>query len=175
MTISANTKTHYETLGISNTASVTEIKTAYRSKLLSTHPDKTVKNKTNASNIIPQLKEAYSILSDDTRRKEYDEDLEQSFKKLGFIASGDGLDNVTLDDFTFYEEDEMGWFKKNCPRCHAVESFVMNENDLEGHGTEDGVGGLEILVQCGDCSLWLKVHYYDLDEEDDQASQHTSN
>lgn len=166
MSLIPNAKTHYEILGVQNNATATEIKAAYRSMLLSTHPDKTGETSTN-SNIIPQLKESYAVLADSTLRKKYDSELEQGFKKLGFIASGEGLDNVTLDDFTFYEKKDMGWFRKDCPRCHATESFVMNEADLEENGTQDGIGGWEILVQCGDCSLWLKVHYFDLQEDKD--------
>ncbi|KAH3680117.1 hypothetical protein WICMUC_000518 [Wickerhamomyces mucosus] len=161
-------RTFYEILGVDKSASLQELKAAYREKLLSTHPDKT-QTGLKDSEIINQIKEAYSILSDPQRRNDYDKELDMNFKKHGFISSGEGLDNVTLDDFKYMEpgnETEQVIFKKDCPRCNAYDSFVLTEDDLADNGTDDGLGGYEILVQCSACSLWLKVHYFDLEDEE---------
>lgn len=149
-------RTHYEILGVEALATEQEIKQAYREKLLSTHPDKT--KQITSDNSIVDLKTAYTVLSNLETRRDYDEQLQQNFKKSGLISTGEGLDVVSLDDFE-YTDDE---FKKDCPRCTTHHGFILSEDDLE-NGTQDGVGGLEIILQCSSCSLWLKVQYYEAD------------
>src|SRR5580658_1064691 len=65
-------KDYYKTLGVAKTAKPAEIKTAYRKLARKYHPDA---NKGNASaeEKFKEISEAYSVLSDEKRRKEYDE------------------------------------------------------------------------------------------------------
>lgn len=163
---SVSKKTHYEVLGVDRDSTTQEIKNAYKEKLLSTHPDKTNKQLVD-SDIIAQIKLAYATLNNDVLRTRYDDDLNQSFKKSGLLSTGEGLDIVTLDDFEYSEETG---FVRDCPRCTAVASFVLTEDDLADSGTADGLGGYEIIVQCNACSLWLKVKYYDLEDDDEGES-----
>jgi diphthamide biosynthesis protein 4 len=156
-------KSYYELLGVSAAATSQQIKVAYREKLLNTHPDKT-KQIVN-DNIIVELKNAYNTLSNDSTRKWYDEELQQKFKKSGLLSTGEGLDIFSLDDFECVETDKNILFKKDCHRCTTQEGFVLSESDLEKNGTDDGMGGYEIIVQCSACSLWLKVKYYDTGDE----------
>lgn len=61
---------YYEILGVGRTATRDEIKHAYRQMALQYHPDK---NKDlGAAEKFRELAEAYAVLSDDTKRKEYD-------------------------------------------------------------------------------------------------------
>jgi molecular chaperone DnaJ len=61
---------YYEVLGVDQTATRDQIKHAYRRLALQYHPDK---NKDpNAAPKFRELAEAYAVLSDDTKRKEYD-------------------------------------------------------------------------------------------------------
>lgn len=160
-------KTHYEILGVDNQVDITTIKTAYREKLLNTHPDKT--NKELDTDIICKIKTAYTVLSNAQSRAEYDQLLIDSFKKSGLISTGEGLDVFSLDDFECYDDDEgFGTFKRDCPRCTTEEGFELNEADLEESGTSDGMGGYEIIVQCAACSLWIKVKYFDMEEEEEE-------
>jgi tetratricopeptide (TPR) repeat protein len=65
----------YSILGVPTTATTAQIKTAYRAKCLTTHPDRyqgeTLKAQANKEYL--ELKEAYDILLDPKKRKEYDE------------------------------------------------------------------------------------------------------
>jgi len=64
-------KDYYKTLGVDKSATKDEIKTAFRKMAHQYHPDKT-KNDPIASQKFKEASEAYSILSDDTKRKQYD-------------------------------------------------------------------------------------------------------
>jgi len=64
-------KNHYDILEISVTASVEEIKKAYRQKAIKYHPDKHFNDKYFTEKFI-EIKEAYDILSDPDKRAEYD-------------------------------------------------------------------------------------------------------
>lgn len=61
-------KNYYEILGISKTASKDEIKKAFRSLASKYHPDK----KTGDEKKFKEISEAYSVLSDEKKRAEYD-------------------------------------------------------------------------------------------------------
>ncbi|TAL47301.1 hypothetical protein EPN87_03290 [archaeon] len=62
-------KDYYGTLGISSTANDAEIRTAYRSLALQWHPDR---NKSpEAEEKFKEISEAYSVLSDKKKRKQY--------------------------------------------------------------------------------------------------------
>jgi len=62
---------YYKTLGVSKNASDVEIKKAYRKLAMKYHPDHTEGNK-NAEAKFKQISEAYAVLSDKTKRKQYD-------------------------------------------------------------------------------------------------------
>lgn len=63
---------YYETLGVSKGASIDEIKKAYRKKALQYHPDKNPGD-AQAEAKFKEVSEAYEVLSDDNKRKIYDQ------------------------------------------------------------------------------------------------------
>ena len=69
-------KDHYAVLGIAANATLTEIKTTYRKLASQFHPDK------NASSDAPakfrKVQEAYEVLSDTDKRKNFDENRRRS-------------------------------------------------------------------------------------------------
>lgn len=64
--------THYEILGIKNTATNDEIKTAYKKLVKKYHPDVYVGDKAFAEKKIKEINEAYDVLSDPEQKKDYD-------------------------------------------------------------------------------------------------------
>ena len=65
-------KDFYKTLGVAKTAKPAEIKTAYRKLARKYHPDSN-QGDAKAEERFKEISEAYSVLSDEKRRKEYDE------------------------------------------------------------------------------------------------------
>ncbi len=67
----SNKRDYYDVLGVSKNASKDEVKRAYRKLALQYHPDR---NKSpNAEEKFKELSEAYAVLSDDTKRQQYDQ------------------------------------------------------------------------------------------------------
>ncbi|XP_014224185.1 protein tumorous imaginal discs, mitochondrial-like isoform X2 [Trichogramma pretiosum] len=64
-------RNYYEVLGISRNSSVKDIKKAYYQLAKKYHPD-TNKDDPNAGKKFQEVSEAYEVLSDETKRKEYD-------------------------------------------------------------------------------------------------------
>src|SRR5580693_7103399 len=65
-------KDYYKALGVAKTAKPPEIKTAYRKLARKYHPDSN-QGDAKAEERFKEISEAYSVLSDEKRRKEYDE------------------------------------------------------------------------------------------------------
>jgi len=61
----------YQVLGVSKTASQNEIKSAYRKLAVKYHPDKNPGDKA-AEEKFKQITAAYDVLSDETKRRQYD-------------------------------------------------------------------------------------------------------
>lgn len=64
---------HYDVLGIESTASLEEIRSAYRKKVMEFHPDHYGTDTTQ----FRRIQEAYNILSDPAERRKYDESLKR--------------------------------------------------------------------------------------------------
>ena len=84
-------KTHqrdyYEVLGVTRTASVDEIKAAYRKCALKWHPDRHPEDKAEAEAKFRESTEAYSVLSDSQKRQIYD-----TYGHSGLSGVGGGVD-----------------------------------------------------------------------------------
>ena len=77
-------KDYYEIVGVSKTATVAEIKKAYRKKALEYHPDKNPGDK-EAEEKFKEAAQAYEILSDEQKRAQYDQ-----FGHAAFEGGGGG-------------------------------------------------------------------------------------
>jgi curved DNA-binding protein len=78
-------KDYYEVLGVSESASTDAIKKAYRKLAREFHPDRNP-DKPDAEERFKEIQEAYSVLSNAKKRKEYD-----ARKKSPFAGFGDGF------------------------------------------------------------------------------------
>ncbi|XP_010523966.1 PREDICTED: uncharacterized protein LOC104802187 isoform X2 [Tarenaya hassleriana] len=65
-------KCYYSVLGVRKKASSSEIRDAYRKQALKWHPDRRLKDPTEAKRKFQHIQEAYSVLSDKGKRSIYD-------------------------------------------------------------------------------------------------------
>lgn len=99
--MSMNKKDYYEVLGVSKDASLAEIKSAFRKLAKKYHPD--ISKEPNAAEKFKEAEEAYSVLSDETKRKQYDQFGHAAFNggagASGFNGfSGFDFGDINLDD-----------------------------------------------------------------------------
>jgi curved DNA-binding protein len=94
---------YYKLLGVSKTASKSEIKKAYKKLAMKYHPDKNRGNK-QAEEKFKKINEAYAVLSDDDKRTQYD-----NFGAEGFSNRFSQEDIFRGFDFgNIFEEFGMG-------------------------------------------------------------------
>lgn len=89
-------KDYYETLGVSRSASQDEIKKAFRSLARKYHPDANPENKAEAEAKFKEIGEAYEVLSDENKRKMYDQ--------TGSVDFGSGRQDFNWQDFTHFND-----------------------------------------------------------------------
>lgn len=163
------------------------IKHSYHRALLRHHPDKaaalakikpTTTTTSSASSTsqstpsqpiytIDQIVTAYTILSNPSTRAEYNAHLRTKASRSHQSRSTfqTGIETVDLDDLASATSPESGqteWFRP-C-RCGNERGFAFGEADLE----EAGDLG-ELIVGCQDCSLWLRVYFAVVEDEDGTA------
>lgn len=148
-----DTKGFYKTLGVSENATQEEIKKAYHKKAVQFHPDKwvngTEEEKKKAEEEFKKVGEAYSVLSDETKRQQYDNGME-SGPQAGF------------DPFEMFRQAAgMGGFGDFFGRMNRQHQSGHPGSDINGHVTitfAESLTGVKKKVKykkqvkCEDCN-----------------------
>ena len=104
-------KDFYEILGVKKDATKDEIRKAYKKLALKWHPDKNPENKKEAEEKFKEIAEAYSVLSDPDKKKEYDNrDSIPNFENFKF--TNDDFDPFSMFNDFFKSDNDFANFDK---------------------------------------------------------------
>lgn len=120
--------TYYETLGIVKTATVDEIKTAYRKQAMKWHPDRNLDDPVKAEFEFKKINEAYVTLANPEAKRKYDLGLGAKVKRSNRPVFDDDDDDYDYNDFNERAFDEF------LRRHHAYGSnygFVNDDVDID--------------------------------------------
>lgn len=127
-------KDYYQTLGVGKSSTLREIRTAYRKKAVVMHPDKG-----GDTEEFKRLTEAYEVLSDDTKRKQYD--------RYGKVGATAGFHQGTSDAEQFRDLFRgFGGFGIPIPVVYNLELTL-----------EDFFTGRELLININKEQISVKV------------------
>ncbi|XP_052034938.1 dnaJ homolog subfamily B member 6-like [Apodemus sylvaticus] len=126
---------YYKILGVPQNASSSDIKRAFHQLALQVHPDKNPGDKEAAEEKFKQVAEAYNILSDAKKRKDYDRsrwnrtkvEIRGDDRDKGEIIRGDKGEIIRDDD----GRDETDWEEEICSRRpRRTFQKVVEDEDL---------------------------------------------
>src|SRR5262245_39863017 len=101
------TKDYYQILGVSENASADEIKKTYRRLAKQYHPDAN-QNDPKAAEKFKEVGEAYAVLSDAEKRKQYDQVRKNPFASFGFGRPGAGGATSAPGEQATYSFEDLG-------------------------------------------------------------------
>lgn len=146
---------YYNALGVDRSASTEEIKKAYRKLAMQYHPDKNPGNK-EAEEKFKQVGEAYSVLSDPQKRRQYDQFGKAGSRGQGSYGGGFG----GFDPFDIFREVFGGGFGDIFNMAGGGRRTVQRGSDLQVHlkmTLEEIASGIEKkikikkMVRCERC------------------------
>lgn len=123
-------KNLYEILGVSSKATKEEIKKRYRECAKKFHPDKFATSpdfeKQKAEKTFREINEAYSILSDDVKRKSYDEQLSKKNNDFQKNTKRKSTSNKFTDKYESFQE-----IYETLSKGDIFENFFNPKNNKE--------------------------------------------
>ncbi|MBQ3020891.1 MAG: molecular chaperone DnaJ [Bacilli bacterium] len=153
-------KDYYKTLGVDKNASDEEIKRAFRKLAKKYHPD--VNKEEGAGEKFKEIGEAYSVLSDANKRRQYDQFGSAAFDGTagagGFGGFGGGFSGFGFEDFDLGDIFEQfmggGSRRRNSNRPTKGDDALVHINlsfDEAIYGTEKEFS-INIKDKCSDCN-----------------------
>ncbi|KAA8545228.1 hypothetical protein F0562_020012 [Nyssa sinensis] len=127
----SNGSCYYSVLGIRTDASFSDIRTAYRKLALKWHPDRWTKNPSvagEANRRFQKIQEAYSVLSDQSKRSMYDAgilDLVEEDEEMGDFL----YDLVKMMDNNVGREESLEDLQKSFVEIFGADLMNYNENN----------------------------------------------
>jgi len=151
-----NKRDYYEVLGVSKTATDSEIKSAFRRLAKKYHPD--VSKEPDAAEKFKEAQEAYAVLSDENKRKQYDQFGHAAFQNNGaggFDFSGfdfsDIFEGLFGDSFGF---SNFGSFGGGSSRPRKGRDSLMRVNltfDEAINGCKKTIN-VDVMESCSECN-----------------------
>ena len=122
-------ETLYDVLEVSEKASSEVIEKAYKVLVKKYHPDlQTANNKEHAETMMKKINEAYDILSDDTKRKEYDNKLMQIRQQSYYASSENSNSGYRNNQNNSNKSNNASSYKRNYEEERAkYEKKLMKE------------------------------------------------
>ena len=141
---------HYSILGVTKNATQEEIKKAYRKLAIKHHPDKTNGDK-EAEELFKKVSDAYSVLSDEKKREEYDRTTSfNSRRTASYESAGFGFDDFIRN---FSDPD---FRRKNSDRARSTQGKTHSQPPPSSHldmkiqtsvGLREAILGTKIEVE----------------------------
>jgi len=113
-------KNYYDILGVTQDASEDDIRKHYRKLAMAYHPDKNPDNP-NAEEQFKEIAEAYGVLTDPKKRREYD----------NFMAAGGSQKQYSGEGFSYSQEDILKDLFRD-PRFHQMFNSLLREFQRSG-------------------------------------------
>jgi molecular chaperone DnaJ len=142
----------YSTLGVNKSASASEIKSAYRKLAMKYHPDKN-KNDSSAEEKFKKISEAYEVLSDENKRRNYDQFGDAKFNpNQGGFGGGGNTDPFDVFN-SFFHARNSGGFKEHTNRSQTGSNLKI-EVEVTLEELVNDISKLtryKRLGKCGNC------------------------
>ena len=160
------TEDYYSILGVSRDATVEEIKTTYRKLAKQYHPD--VSKSSENEEKFKKITEAYSVLSDEKARAQYDQtgsipedffNFSDLFRNFGFHFAQKGEDvnisvNLTFEEAIYGTEKTINYsYKAVCSHCNGTGAKTTKTcPTCQGRGaTIRQIGNMIVSQTCPTC------------------------
>lgn len=150
-----NKKDYYEVLGVSKSATQAEIKSAFRRLAKKYHPD--VSKEENAEEKFKEAQEAYAVLSDENKRKQYDQFGHSAFQNNGaggYDFSGFDFSDIFSDLFGGgFSDFGFGGFGSKKRAARGNDRLIKQNLTFEeaAFGTKKTIS-IDVYEDCKECS-----------------------